>query len=204
MKKSIICFSLVFLIVAFLSLPVMAKCPELLNHTTKSIEGKTVNLCDYLGKVIVAVNTASECGFTPQYKDLEALYQKYKDQGLVVLGFPANDFGGQEPGSDEDVKSFCERRYGVSFPLFTKSSVIKSDQQNVMGKVANFFMKKGDEKSEYNAFFGSLVEKTGVPPKWNFNKYVIDRKGETVKHFPSSTKPMSKEFVAYVEGLLGQ
>lgn len=194
---------LAFLLGLFLCTELMAKCPTLLNHSLKSIEGKNVNLCDYLGKVIVAVNTASECGYTPQYKELEELYQKYKDRGVVILGFPANDFGGQEPGSDADVKSFCERRYGVTFPLFSKTSVIQSGQQGVMGKMANFLMKKkSDETESYNPFFGSLVDSTGKPPKWNFNKYIVDRKGETVKHFGSGVKPTSKELTAYVESLL--
>src|SRR5687767_10695178 len=101
----------------------MAACPDVLNQTMNNLDGKPVNLCEFSGKVVLAVNTASYCGNTPQYKGLEALHGKYKDKGLVVIGFPANDFGGQEPGTAKEIKEFCELTYGVKFPMMEKTSV---------------------------------------------------------------------------------
>lgn len=139
-------------------------CHDLLKTNLKDISGKETDLCAYENQVILVVNTASECGYTPQYKNLEATYQKYKSRGFVILGFPSNDFGGQEPGTDADVKTFCERNYGVTFPLFAKTSV-----------------KKGE-----NPLFKKLIEATGQAPRWNFSKYLIDKKGQ-VKAFSSGT-----------------
>src|SRR5213080_137985 len=101
----------------------MAACPALLDRNMPSLEDKPRSLCEYAGKVVLVVNTASQCGYTPQYEGLEALYRKYREKGLVVLGFPANDFGGQEPGGNRDIAKFCEMNYGVSFPMFAKSGV---------------------------------------------------------------------------------
>lgn len=156
-------------------------CPEILNYEIENIAGKKVSLCEYKGKTILAVNTASKCGFTRQYKGLEELYQKYKDKGFVVLGFPSNDFGGQEPGTNDDVKNFCERNYGVSFPLFAKSSV---------------------KKEKNNPFFKKLTEAAEKEPKWNFNKYLISPDGQTVTHFGSMTSPTSKKITRAIEELL--
>ncbi|MBX7149701.1 glutathione peroxidase [bacterium] len=122
----------------------------------KDINGREVDLAQYQGKVVLAVNTASACGFTPQYKNLEEIHQKYKGKGLVVLGFPSNDFGAQEPGSNEEVKSFCEKNFGVTFQLFSKTSV-----------------KEGGD----NALFQTLGKTTKQFPAWNFSKYLIDSKG---------------------------
>ena len=138
---------------------------------------KPQSLCQYSGKVVVVVNTASFCGFTPQYEGLEALYAKYKDKGLVVLGFPSNDFS-QESGSNKDIAAFCENTFGVKFPMFTKSSVA--------GKDANLLFKQ-------------LSAKTGTAPKWNFYKYVIARDGQSVVSFNSMADPSSRQFLKEID-----
>jgi glutathione peroxidase len=148
--------------------------------SARTIEGKDQALGDYKGKVALVVNTASECGFTPQYAGLEELWKKYKDRGLVVLGFPSNDFGGQEPGTDKEVQSFCQVRYGVTFPLFSKSVV------------------KGQEAS---AVFRFLSSGHGEP-KWNFHKYLVDKKGAVVKAFSSDVKPSDPALVGAIESAL--
>jgi glutathione peroxidase len=144
--------------------------------TVKSIEGKEVSLSKYKGKKMLIVNTASKCGYTPQYKELEELSKKYADK-LVVLGFPANNFGGQEPGSNDDIKGFCEKNYGVSFPMFSKVSV------------------KGKEIDPLFAFLSNKEQNgtVGDAPSWNFCKYLVDENGKVLKFFGSSTKPLSSE-----------
>jgi glutathione peroxidase len=161
----------------------MAACPDLLNHQMNNLDGKPVNLCDYAGKVVLAVNTASYCGNTPQYKGLESLYQKYRDKGLVVVGFPANDFGAQEPGTAKEIKDFCELTYGVKFPLMEKSSVVP-------GKA--------------NPVFAELTRMTGDAPEWNFHKYLIARDGKRAFSFSARTKPESGEVVKQIEALLAE
>lgn len=159
---------LIFIFLGGLAMTTKAnECPALLNHNFKTLDGKDKSLCDFKGKVVLVVNTASECGFTGQYKGLEALYKKYKDQGLVILGFPANDFGKQEPGSDAEIKTFCERNYGVTFPMFAKTSV----------------------KNGENPFFKALIEASKDKPGWNFHKYLIARDGSFFKSYGSTTKP---------------
>ncbi|PVG04218.1 putative GPX2-glutathione peroxidase [Serendipita vermifera] len=133
------------------------------------------NFEDLKGKVVLIVNTASECGFTPQYKGLEALYKKYKDQGFVILGFPSNQFGGQEPGTDEDIASFCELNHGVTFPLMTKSDVNGNDTNDVYK-----WLKK--QKS-------GLLGMSRI--KWNFEKFLIDQNGKVVNRWASTTTPSS-------------
>jgi glutathione peroxidase len=145
---------------------------------------KPQNLCQYAGKVIVVVNTASFCGFTPQYKSLEALYARYKDRGLVVLGFPSNDFGAQEPGSGAEIAAFCENTFGVKFPMFAKSRVAVS-----AGAAAN-------------PLIADLAQRTGQWPRWNFHKYVIARDGSTVTSHVSDVDPLDKPFIRQVESLL--
>jgi glutathione peroxidase len=141
-----------------------------------------VRLCDaYQGKVVLVVNTASKCAFTDQYEGLEAIYRKYKDRGLVVLGFPSNDFGNQEPGNEEQIKEFCRLTYSVEFPMFEKIRVKK-------GVAAPLFQR--------------LAEDAGAYPKWNFYKYLIDREGRVVTHFTSFTPPESPKLVAAIERLL--
>ena len=143
----------------------------------KNIYGRTVSMKEYEGKVIVVVNTASKCGFTPQYEGLEKLYQKYKDRGLVILGFPCNQFGKQEPGSAEEIKEFCQVNYGVSFPLFEKIKV-NGRKTHPLFK----FLK--------SALPGSIF---GNKIKWNFTKFVINKKGVPVKRFAPTAKPKKME-----------
>lgn len=142
----------------------------------QSLQGKEINMSDYKGKVIVVVNTASKCGLTPQYEGLEALYQKYKDQGLVVLGFPCNQFGNQEPGGSKEISEGCLINYGVSFQMFSKIEV--------NGEGAHPLFKY--LKSKLGGWFGSKV-------KWNFTKFVVDKEGNPVKRFAPVAKPEKME-----------
>ena len=158
-----------------------ATCGALLDHTVNDLSGSRENLCQYAGKVVLVVNTASECGYTPQYKGLQALADKYKSRGVVVLGFPSNDFGQQEPGSAKDIRDFCDRNYAVKFPLFAKTPV---------------------KDAGGSAVFDGLAQATGQRPKWNFHKYLIARDGRSAVSFPSKVEPESPEFVAKVEELL--
>lgn len=157
-------------------------CAPLLNKTFPRLQDeKPQSLCQYSGKVILVVNTASYCGFTSQYKGLEALYAKYKDRGLVVLGFPSNDFGQQEPDSGQQIAEFCANTFGVKFPMFAKSSV------------------KG---SQANPLFVDLAKLSGTTPKWNFYKYLINRDGRKVEAYNSLTAPDSRGLVADIEAAL--
>jgi glutathione peroxidase len=156
-------------------------CPAVLRQTVERLQDeKPQNLCQYAGQVVLVVNTASFCGFTPQYKSLEALYDKYKDKGLVVLGFPSNDFS-QEPGNNQKIADFCENTYGVKFPMFSKTTVRGSDA---------------------SPLFKQLTQITDTAPKWNFYKYLISRDGKQIKSYNSTTDPMDKAFLAEVEKLL--
>jgi glutathione peroxidase len=164
--------------------PAPSSCSPLLSHTFPRLQDEAPqNLCQYQGKVILVVNTASFCGFTSQYEDLEKLYAKYKDRGLVVLGFPSNDFGQQEPGSNKDIADFCKNTYDVKFPMFAKSSVSGSNP---------------------NPLFKMLIAKTGTTPKWNFYKYLINRSGNVVDSFGSLTNPTSTKITGEIEKLLGE
>ncbi len=156
-------------------------CPALLDQKFKSLQGQPQNFCQYAGKVVVVVNTASYCGFTEQYKGLQAIYDKYKEKGLVVVGFPANDFGKQEPGSNAEVADFCERTYKVKFPMMEKTSVVEA------------------EGAKVNPLHEALFKATGQRPKWNFHKYLIARDGQTVQSFGSRVNPESPEFLAALE-----
>jgi glutathione peroxidase len=144
-----------------------------------------LRLSDYKGKVLIVVNTASECGFTKQYKELEELYKKYKDLGLVLIGVPSNDFGGQEPGTSEQIASFCQLNFGVTFPLTKK--------EHVSGKDAHPFYIWAKNN------LGALAA-----PKWNFHKYVIDRKGSLVDYFFSTTSVENSRFIERIEKLLAE
>ena len=156
----------------------------LLNHAEKRLLGKTENLCErYAGKVVLVVNTASQCGYTPQYEGLETLYKTYQGQGLVVLGFPSDQFGGQEFSDDKEIAKFCKANFGVSFPMYAKTAV------------------KGDGA---NPLFKSLIASTGKTPSWNFNKYLIGRDGKTVTHYGSNTKPQSAELSKAIEAELAK
>lgn len=138
-------------------------------------KNQEVNLSEYKGKVVLIVNTASKCGFTPQYKGLEELYQKYQSEGLVVLGFPCDQFGGQEPGTDEDIEQFCELNFGVSFPLSQKVNVNGLEAHPVFKKIRN----------DARGVLGSSRI------KWNFTKFLIGKDGQVIKRFGSTTKPMA-------------
>ncbi|QWE06535.1 glutathione peroxidase [Polynucleobacter sp. JS-JIR-5-A7] len=157
-------------------------CSLLLSHTFLRLQDEAPqSLCQYQGKVILAVNTASFCGFTSQYEGLEKIYAKYKDRGFVVLGFPSNDFGQQEPGSNKEIADFCKNTYDVKFPMFSKSNVSGSNP---------------------NPLFKMLIAKTGTTPKWNFYKYLIDRNGNVIDSFGSMTKPTSSSITNQIEKLL--
>jgi glutathione peroxidase len=163
--------------------PASGACPVLLNHRFSSLQGGPQDLCQYAGKVVLVVNTASYCGFTEQYKGLQSLYDKYQSQGLVVVGFPANDFGKQEPGSDTEVADFCERTYKVKFPMIAKTSVVEGSA---------------------NPLHEALFKATGQRPKWNFHKYLVARDGKTVQSFGSRVAPESTDFVGAIEKQLAE
>jgi glutathione peroxidase len=160
-----------------------AACPPLLDLELPTLTEDAASLCRYEGKVLLVVNTASECGYTPQYEGLEALHRRYKDKGLVVLGFPSNDFGAQEPGSNKEIARFCEVNYGVSFPMFAKSAVAKGT---------------------INPFYARLAQASNSRPRWNFHKYLVDRKGERVLAYESAVTPNDPKFVRAIERLLAE
>jgi glutathione peroxidase len=162
-----------------------ANCPALWQRDVARLQDeKPQNLCQYAGKVVVVVNTASFCGFTSQYKGLEDLHKRYAQRGLVVLGFPSNDFGAQEPGSHKDIAAFCENTFGVKFPMFTKTRV------------------SAQAAGALSPLYADLKQRTGESPKWNFHKYVVARDGQTVLSFPSEVEPTSAAFVKRLEQLL--
>ena len=155
---------------------------NLLDIACTTLVGEQKALGDFGGKALLVVNTASKCGFTPQYKGLEALHAQYKDRGLVVLGFPSNDFS-QETGSNKEIADFCENTFGVQFPMFTKTRVSGQDA---------------------SPLFKQLAKKTGTAPSWNFYKYVIARDGQSVVSFNSMTQPTSAKFIAEIEAQLAK
>lgn len=159
---------------------------SVLDFKMKDIDGKDVKLKKYKGNVLLVVNTASKCGFTPQYESLEAVYEKYRAQGFYVLGFPANNFKGQEPGSNEEIKEFCTTKYKVTFPMFAKVSVLGEDQDPLY----KFLTSK-----ETNPDFAGDI-------KWNFNKFLIDRDGKVVARFDSKDKPDGEAITAAIEKYL--
>jgi glutathione peroxidase len=155
-----------------LTLSLLLGNPMVYDFNVKSIDGKEVPLSTYKGKALLIVNTASECGFTPQYEGLQKLYEGYKAKGFEVLAFPSNDFGGQEPGSAEEIKKFCTLKYKTTFPLFAKVVV------------------KGKQAEPLYRFLQDLP-KNGGEVKWNFSKFLVDSKGEVVAHFDSNVEPQS-------------
>ena len=177
----------IFLILSMPSSSVLAAdrtCPETLSHTVNSlVDNKSVDLCKtYLGKVILVVNTASKCAYTYQYEGLEAMYERYKTRGLVVLGFPSNDFAAQEPGTEKQIRNFCRMTYGVQFPMFSKTRVVKQNPDplySVLGRLSGEF------------------------PRWNFHKYLIDRNGKLVGSYGSHVEPNDKNLINKIETLLG-
>ena len=150
-----------------------------------TIDGEEITLDKYAGDVLLIVNTASKCGYTPQYKGLQELYETYSDEGLTILGFPANNFGGQEPGSDEEILQFCEVNYGVGFPMFSKVSVKGNDIHPLFDYLTT---------TENQDFKGKI--------NWNFEKFLIDRNGNLIRRFRSKTKPMSKNLTDSINNLL--
>jgi glutathione peroxidase len=163
------------------------KVPPVLNFTMKGIDGKDVDLSKYQGKVILIVNVASKCGYTPQYEGLQALHEKYAEKGLVVLGVPANEFGKQEPGTNEEIAKFCESKYKVKFDMLAKT-VVKGDGQCDLYKYLT--SKDTDPK-----FAGDI--------KWNFTKFLISRDGEIVSRFESKVEPKSDDVIKAIEAELG-
>ena len=160
-------------------------CPALLDRQMPRLQDeKPQNLCQYAGQVVLVVNTASFCGFTPQYTALEAIYARLRPRGLVVLGFPSNDFGSQEPGTGKDIAELCENTFGVKFPMFAKSRVSAASGAAI------------------NPLFADLAKRTGKPPQWNFHKYLIARDGQTVISHTSQVDPQDPVFIRDVEKLL--
>ncbi len=155
--------------------------------TLNSIDGKPAPLANYKGKVVLVVNVASQCGYTPQYSALEATYEKYKDQGFVILGFPANNFGAQEPGTNEEIKTFCSRKYSVTFPMYAKISVKGADQAPLYAYLTN---------DTGSGIKGEI--------KWNFTKFLVDRNGNVVQRFEPAVTPDSKEVISAIEKQLKQ
>lgn len=159
-----------------------AACPALLQHTIDRLQDeKPQPLCQYAGKVLLVVNTASQCGYTPQYQGLEALHTRYAARGLVVMGFPSNDFGRQEPGDAKEIAQTCFNVYGVRFPMFSKIAVVGPNA---------------------HPLYASLAQGAGAPPRWNFHKYLVDRQGRVVASFPSAVTPEDPRLTAELEKLL--
>jgi glutathione peroxidase len=160
-------------------------CTPAVDHVVKDIDGKDVSLASYRGKALLVVNVASECGYTPQYAELQQLYDKYRDKGLVVLGFPSNDFGGQEPGDNAQIKKFASEEYGVTFPLFDKVHATGAE----IAPLYKFLTEKTDEKLR-------------GPVKWNFTKFVVDAKGKVIARFESKTTPLDPQLTSAIESAL--
>ena len=156
-------------------------CPTVLDHKLANLMDEPVSLCQFGGQVLLIVNTASECGYTPQYEGLEKLYRRYREKGFAVLGFPANDFGGQEPGADKEIAQFCQVNYGITFPMFAKTSVVGAN---------------------VNPLYRALAAKTGTPPRWNFHKYLLDRTGQPAAVFESAVEPDDPRLTAQIEKLI--
>ena len=163
------------------SIAAESRCPSMLDHKFANLMDEPVSLCQFSGIVLLIVNTASECGYTPQYDGLEKLYRGYRDKGFAVLGFPANDFGSQEPGSNKEIAQFCRVNYGITFPVFAKTSVVGANA---------------------NPLFYELAAKTGKPPRWNFHKYLLDRAAQPVAVFESAVEPGDRRVTAQIEKLL--
>ena len=177
-----------FLVFCALSLGLNAQSKSIYNFTIDSIDGKPVNLGNFSGKVVLIVNVASKCGFTPQYAALEALYEKYKDKGFVIVGVPANNFMSQEPGTNDEIKTFCSTKYNVTFPMMAKISVKGDDQTPLY----TFLTGKATDPQ----FAGDI--------KWNFTKFLYDRNGNPVARFEPKVTPDSTDVTAAIESALGR
>lgn len=188
MKLIIIIASVLSLMTVVMTLFADSPQKSVLDFTMKNIEGEDVPLSMYKGKVIMIVNVASKCGLTPQYEGLQKLYEKYEERGLIILGFPANNFNNQEPGTDEEIKGFCTKNYGVTFPMFSKISV------------------KGDDIDDLYTFLTSEKTNPGFSGEiaWNFNKFLIDRTGKVIYRFEPKVKPESDEVIMAVEYALSE
>jgi glutathione peroxidase len=173
------------LVIAFVTVPApdgaAQPCPAMLNHKFFNLMDEPMSLCQFSGQVALVVNTASECGYTPQYEGLERIYRRYRDKGFVVLGFPSNDFGGQEPGTNQQIAQFCRVNYGITFPVFAKTGVTGA---------------------RANPLFRELAARTGKPPRWNFHKYLLDRKGQPAAVFESAVEPEDPRITSQIEKLL--
>ena len=170
-----------FFTAGLLALGALINAQTIHQFKVKTLEGKEFDMASLKGKKVMIVNTASECGFTPQYQQLEEVYKKYAGQNFVIIAFPCNDFGAQEPGSAADIRSFCSKNYGVTFPLMEKVSIANSPVYQWL-----------TQKSQ-NGVADAVV-------KWNFNKFLIDENGKFVKHLPSKAKPTDEEVTAWIEG----
>jgi glutathione peroxidase len=166
--------------------PAAFPAPNIYDFTLNSIDGQPAPLAAYKGKVVLIVNVASKCGFTPQYAGLEKIYSEFKGQGFVVLGFPANNFGSQEPGTNEEIKTFCTRTYNVTFPMYAKSSVKGAD----INPLYSYLTSK------------ELNPSTGGPIQWNFTKFLVGRNGAILARFEPKVKPDSPEVIAAIEKAL--
>ena len=178
--------TLIAILTALLAMSTTIDAQTLYDFYMNSIDGEQTSLSQYEGKVVLAVNVASFCGYTRQYKPLEELYEKYKDKGLVILGFPANDFGAQEPGTDEEIKEFCTTKFNVTFPMFSKITV------------------KGDSKHDLYKWLtsGAGNDDLAGEVKWNFEKFLIGKDGNLVDRFRSGDEPMGDEMIAAIEAAL--
>ena len=181
-----LCLSVGLVATAFAAPPSAADAKSVYDFTLKSIDGQPTPLSEYHGKVLLLVNVASKCGYTPQYTALESIYEKYKSRGLVIVGIPANNFMGQEPGTNEEIKTFCSKKYNVSFPMMSKLSVKGEDQTPLYQFLTS---KSADPK------FGGEI-------KWNFTKFLFDRNGNPVARFEPATTPDSPEVTAAIEAAL--
>jgi glutathione peroxidase len=181
-------FSLVSIGIACATSKAFEKANTVLDFKVRDIDGKDVDLAKFKGEVMLVVNTASKCGYTPQYKGLEALFEKYKDQGFKVLAFPANEFGRQEPGTNSEIKEFCTSNYNVSFPIFSKI-VVKGQGIHPLYQFLT-------DKSTDPKFGGEI--------KWNFTKFLVSRKGEVIARFEPKVTPESPELIKAVEAALGE
>lgn len=169
------------LLLIIMSLGITAQAQSIYDISVRTIDGKTIKLVEYKNKVILIVNVASECGYTPQYEGLESIYEKYKSQGFVVLGFPCNQFGEQEPGTNEEIKTFCSSKFNVKFPLFDKIEVNGGNRHPLYVLLAG----------KDSVFPGDIT--------WNFNKFLIGRDGKLISRFDSSIEPESKKLIGLLE-----
>jgi glutathione peroxidase len=174
-------------LVALLMSASLLAASSIYEFTLPSIDGKPLPLANFKGKVVLVVNVASRCGFTPQYSALESTYEKYKDQGFVILGFPANNFGSQEPGTNQEIKTFCQTKYSVTFPMYAKVSV------------------KGDDQTPLYAYLTTKANPALAGDiKWNFTKFLVDRNGIVIQRFEPDVTPDSPEVIAAIEKALKQ